>query len=73
MNESLKDILGKYKSENALEMLREYAKSEDISFVKPAPIELIDAFEGDTAKFPMDLREIYEFTNGFFKTVKKIV
>ena len=66
MKEDLKEILGKYKSQNALDMLREYAKSEDISFVKPAPMELIDAFERDIVKFPKELREIYEFTNGFF-------
>lgn len=66
MSKSLKDILCKCKSEDALEMLKEYAELEDISFIKPVSSDLINSFEKDVAKFPTELKKIYEFTNGFF-------
>ncbi|MBQ7673019.1 MAG: hypothetical protein IJT36_00575 [Alphaproteobacteria bacterium] len=66
MKEELQKILSKCKSKNAVEMLKEYAQLEDLSFVKPAPVELLSDFENTIAKFPKELREVYEFTNGFF-------
>ena len=66
MTKELRRILSKCKSENVVEMLKEYAQLEDLSFVKPVSTELLDNFEHNVAKFPIELRKVYEFTNGFF-------
>lgn len=61
------DFLNKYKSQNAVDMLKEYSeKGGSISFVQPVSNECLSNFEEHIAVLPKDLKEVYCFTNGFF-------
>jgi hypothetical protein len=62
----LENILTKYGSKSAVDSLKEYSLTEEISFIHPASEDLINSFEQSVSIFPPELKEIYSFTNGFF-------
>ena len=65
MNELVNDIINSYQSSDIIGLLKEYSNYEDISFIRVPRLEIINAFEIKITKLPIDLRNMYEFTNGF--------
>jgi hypothetical protein len=68
IHEKFRWELDEYKSDDIVDLLKEYAEKEEneINFIKPASDELISFFESTITKLPEDLKRLYMFTNGFF-------